>query len=272
MEQVWIRQLYANLINFHHLSSMTMHDKKVLAIIPARFASTRFPGKPLVDLGGKPMIQRTYERVRSVDGWFRIVIATDDFRIKEVAEGFGAEVIMTREDHISGTDRCAEVLEIIGEEMDYVVNIQGDEPFIEPAQLLELAEGFQTNAPILTLIKKIQDHATLFSVNTPKVVINSKGEALYFSRQTIPYLRGIEESEWLNRHTFYKHIGLYAYRADVLRQLSQLKPTSLELAESLEQLRWLENAYTIQTIETQFETVGIDSPEDLEKITKMGLI
>jgi 3-deoxy-manno-octulosonate cytidylyltransferase (CMP-KDO synthetase) len=179
---------------------------------------------------------------------------------------------MTREDHISGTDRCAEVLEIIGEEMDYVVNIQGDEPFIEPAQLLELAEGFQTNAPILTLIKKIQDHATLFSVNTPKVVINSKGEALYFSRQTIPYLRGIGESEWLNRHTFYKHIGLYAYRADVLRQLSQLKPTSLELAESLEQLRWLENTYTIQTIETQFETVGIDSPEDLEKIAKMGLI
>jgi 3-deoxy-manno-octulosonate cytidylyltransferase (CMP-KDO synthetase) len=251
---------------------MTMHDKKVLAIIPARFASTRFPGKPLVDLGGKPMIQRTYERVRSVDGWYRVVIATDDLKIKQVAEGFGAEVIMTRTDHISGTDRCAEVLELLGGDIDYVVNIQGDEPFIEPEQLRELAVGFQTNAPILTLIKKIQDQSTLFSVNTPKVVINAEGEALYFSRQTVPYLRGIDESEWLGRHTFFKHIGLYAYRADVLRQLSQLKPTSLELAESLEQLRWLENGYTIQTIQTQFETLGIDTPEDLEKIKKMGLI
>ncbi len=251
---------------------MTMHDKKVLAIIPARYASTRFPGKPLVDLGGKPMIQRTYERVQSVDAWCRIVVATDDLKIKEVAESFGAEVIMTREDHVSGTDRCAEVLELLGEDVDYVVNIQGDEPFIEPAQLIELVEGFRTNAPILTLIKKIQDPATLFSVNSPKVVINAKGEALYFSRQTIPYLRGIEESEWLNRHTFYKHIGLYAYRADVLKQLSQLIPTSLERAESLEQLRWLENGYTIQTIQTKFETVGIDTPEDLEKIKKMGLI
>ncbi len=249
-----------------------MHDKKVIAIIPARFASTRFPGKPLVDLGGKPMIQRTYERVLAVDGWQRVVIATDDLQIKEAAEAFGAEVIMTRTDHVSGTDRCAEVLSKLGHNFDYVVNIQGDEPFIEPAQLLELAEGFKTNAPILTLIKQITDVDTLLSVNTPKVVINLKGEALYFSRQTIPYLRGIPEQDWLSNHRFFKHIGLYAYRADVLVELSHLKPSPLELAESLEQLRWLENGYTIQTIETQFETMGIDTPEDLEKIKKMGLL
>jgi 3-deoxy-manno-octulosonate cytidylyltransferase (CMP-KDO synthetase) len=249
-----------------------MHDKKVIAIIPARFASTRFPGKPLVDLGGKPMIQRTYERVLAVDGWQRVVIATDDLQIKVVAEAFGAEVIMTRADHVSGTDRCAEVLSKLGADFDYVVNIQGDEPFIEPAQLQELAIGFKTNAPILTLIKQISEVDTLFSVNTPKVVINQKGEALYFSRQTIPHLRGIPEQDWLSNHRFFKHIGLYAYRADVLIELSHLKPSRLEMAESLEQLRWLENGYTIQTIETQFETMGIDTPEDLEKIKKMGLL
>jgi 3-deoxy-manno-octulosonate cytidylyltransferase (CMP-KDO synthetase) len=249
-----------------------MHDKKVIAIIPARFASTRFPGKPLVDLGGKPMIQRTYERVMAVKGWYRVVIATDDLQIKAVAEGFGAEVIMTRGDHISGTDRCAEVLSNFKEGIDYVVNIQGDEPFIEPAQLQELASGFKTNAPILTLIKQIKDADTLFSVNTPKVVVNHRGEALYFSRQTIPHVRGVVPEDWLDAHTYFKHIGLYAYRADVLMEISRLKPSPLELAESLEQLRWLENGYVIQTIETQFETVGIDTPEDLEKIKKMGLV
>lgn len=248
-----------------------MHDKKVIAIIPARFASTRFPGKPLVDLGGKPMIQRTYDRVMAVQGWQRVVIATDDLQIKAVAEGFGAEVIMTSADHVSGTDRCAEVLRYLGDDIDYVVNIQGDEPFIEPAQLIELAEGFKSNAPILTLIKQIDNTETLFSVNTPKVVINQRGEALYFSRQTIPYLRGIETEHWLTSHCFYKHIGLYAYRADVLLEISQLKPSPLEKAESLEQLRWLENGYIIQTIETHFETLGIDTPSDLEKIKKLGL-
>jgi 3-deoxy-manno-octulosonate cytidylyltransferase (CMP-KDO synthetase) len=251
---------------------MTIHDYKVLAIIPARFASTRFPGKPLVDLGGKPMIQRTFERVMSVDGWHRVVIATDDLQIKSAAESFGAEVIMTRADHISGTDRCAEVLDILGNDFDYVVNVQGDEPFIEPGQLLELATGFESQAPILTLIKRIYDEETLFSANSPKVVVNARGEALYFSRQTIPYLRGIDPSDWLASQNYFKHIGLYAYRSDVLKEISQLKPSPLELAESLEQLRWLEHGYLIQTIETQFETVGIDTPADLEKIKKMGLV
>ncbi len=249
-----------------------IHGKKVVAIIPARFASTRFPGKPLVDLGGKPMIQRTYERVKSVDGFDRIVVATDDQRIFDAATAFGAEVMLTSETHLTGTDRCAEVLSRLGEAVDYVINIQGDEPFIEPEQLKEVAAGFSSGAPILTLIKKITDQETLFNVNTPKVICDSEGHALYFSRQTIPFLRGVEPSDWLKKHTFYKHIGLYAYRADILPGLSALKPTSLELAESLEQLRWVQNGIRIKAIETQFETVGIDSPEDLEKIQKMGLI
>lgn len=249
-----------------------MHGKKVVAIIPARFASTRFPGKPLVDLGGKPMIQRTYERVKAVEGFDRIVIATDDQRIFDASEAFGAEVMMTAETHLTGTDRCAEVLSRLGETVDYVVNIQGDEPFIEPEQLREVAGGFSSGAPILTLIKKITDLETLFNTNTPKVIRDEEGHALYFSRQTIPFLRGVEPADWLNKHTFFKHIGLYAYRADILPGLSALKPTSLELAESLEQLRWIQNGIRIKAIETQFETIGIDSPEDLEKIQKMGLI
>ena len=249
-----------------------LHGKKVVAIIPARFASSRFPGKPLIDLGGKPMIQRTYEQVKAVEGFDRIVIATDDQRIFDASVAFGAEVMMTSAKHLTGTDRCAEVLSQLGETVDYVVNIQGDEPFIEPAQLREVSAGFTSGAPILTLIKKVQDSETLFNVNTPKVICDEEGHALYFSRQTIPFLRGVEPSEWLSKHTFYKHIGLYAYRADILPGLSALKPTSLEMAESLEQMRWVQNGIRIKAIETQFETIGIDSPADIEKIQKMGLI
>ena len=249
-----------------------MHGKKVVAIIPARFASSRFPGKPLVDLGGKPMIQRTYDRVKAVEGFDRIVIATDDQRIFDAAQGFGAEVMLTSASHITGTDRCAEVLSRLGESVDYVINIQGDEPFIEPEQLREVAAGFASGAPILTLIKKITDTETLFNSNTPKVVCDGEGNALYFSRQTIPFLRGVDPKDWLEKHTFFKHIGLYAYRADILPGLSALKPTPLELAESLEQLRWVQNGIRIKAIETQFETIGIDSPKDVEKIQKMGLL
>ena len=243
-----------------------------MAIIPARFASTRFPGKPLVDIGGKSMIQRTYERVIAVAGWDEVIIATDDLRIYDAAKAFGAKVQMTREDHISGTDRCAEILQTLTQSVDYVVNIQGDEPFIEPAQLAELALGFTSDAPILTLIKEIKDENTLFSTNTPKVVVNAHGDALYFSRQTIPFLRGIPQSDWLGKQRFFKHIGLYAYRADILPQLSNLSPSSLELAESLEQLRWLQAGFAIKTLETQFESIGIDSLADIEKIQKLGFL
>lgn len=249
-----------------------MHGKKVVAVIPARYASTRYPGKPLVDLGGKPMIQRTYERVASVAGWYKIIIATDDLRIFDVAKSFGAEVMMTAETHVSGTDRCAEVLVNLVEEIDYVVNIQGDEPYIEPGQLIELINEFSTNAPILTLVKQITTIDTLFNPNSPKVVLDNQHQALYFSRHPIPYMRGLPQEDWLSHHRYFKHIGLYAYRADILAKISQLPASDLENAESLEQLRWLQHGFPIRAVETQFETIGIDTPEDLIKIQKLGFL
>ncbi len=244
----------------------------VLAIIPARYASTRFPGKPLVEISGKTMIQRTYEQVCKVGNWADVIIATDDLRIKEAATAFGARVMMTSSAHLTGTDRCAEVLANCGLYVDYVVNIQGDEPFIDPKQIESLRTGFASRPELVTLIKKINDLGTLFNPNSPKVIINSKKQAIYFSRQTLPYLRSVPQDQWLNKGTFYKHIGLYAYRADVLPTLSTLQPSPLELAESLEQLRWIENGYQIQTVETHIETIGIDTPEDLERIKELGLI
>ena len=244
----------------------------VLAIIPARFASTRFPGKPLVEISGKSMIQRTYEQVCKVGNWADVIIATDDDRIRVAAEKFGARVMMTSSVHLTGTDRCAEVLEKCGLSIDYVVNIQGDEPFIDPKQIQALISGFFTKPELVTLIKKITDLGTLFNPNTPKVIINAKHQAIYFSRQTLPYFRSVPQDLWLNKGVFYKHIGLYAYRADVLPTLSKLLPSPLELAESLEQLRWIENGYQIQTVETSIETIGIDTPEDLERIKELGLI
>ena len=249
-----------------------MQGKKVVAVIPARYASSRYPGKPLVDLGGKPMIQRTYERVASVSGWDRVIVATDDVRIFDVAQAFGAEVMMTRDDHVSGTDRCAEVLQNLQEDVDYIVNIQGDEPFIEPDQLIEITNAFLSNAPIYTLVKQITTIDTLFNPNSPKVVSDAQQLALYFSRHAIPYMRGLPQEDWLSHHRYFKHIGLYAYRADILPKLNQLPSSDLERAESLEQLRWLQHGFQIQTVETQFETIGIDSPEDLEKIKKLGFL
>lgn len=246
--------------------------KKVVAIIPARFASTRYPGKPLVDLGGKPMIQRTYEQVASVQGWDQIIVATDDERIFKVARSFGADVMMTSNKHLSGTDRCAEVLQNLRGDIDYVVNIQGDEPYIEPQQLIEITNALPLNAPILTLVKQITTIDNLFNPNCPKVVLNNKNQALYFSRHAIPYMRGLPQEDWLSNHRYFKHIGLYAYRAEILISLNKLPASDLEASEALEQLRWLQNGFLIQTVETQFETIGIDSPEDLEKIKKLGFL
>jgi len=249
-----------------------IRGKKVVAVIPARYASTRYPGKPLVDLGGKSMIQRTYEQVALVQGWDRIIIATDDERIVHAAMSFGAEVMLTSGAHLSGTDRCAEVLRMLGNDVDYIVNIQGDEPFIEPQQLVEILNAMDSNAPILTLVKQITTIDTLFNPNSPKVVLDNKNQALYFSRHAIPYMRGLPQEDWLAHHRYFKHIGLYAYRADILTAISQLPASNLETSESLEQLRWLQNGFQIQTVETQFETIGIDSPEDLEKIKKLGFL
>jgi 3-deoxy-manno-octulosonate cytidylyltransferase (CMP-KDO synthetase) len=249
-----------------------IQGKKVVAVIPARYASTRYPGKPLVDLGGKPMIQRTYEQVALVQGWDRIIIATDDARIVQAANSFGAEVMLTSSAHLSGTDRCAEVLSVLENDMDYIVNIQGDEPFIEPQQLIEITHAMDSNAPILTLVKQITTIDTLFNPNSPKVVLDNKNQALYFSRHAIPYMRGLPQEDWLAHHRYFKHIGLYAYRADILAAISQLPVSNLETSEALEQLRWLQNGFQIQAVETQFETIGIDTPEDLEKIKKLGFL
>lgn len=240
---------------------------KFIAIIPARYASTRFPGKPLAVLGGKTMIQRVYEQVAGVLD--DAVVATDDERIYEAVKAFGGKVVMTSTEHRSGTDRCREAYTKVGEKYDVVVNVQGDEPFIQASQLEVLKRCFENPATqIATLVKpfKAEDGlAALENPNSPKVVLDEASQALYFSRSVIPYLRNVPREEWLMKHTFYKHIGIYAFRAEVLREVTALPQSTLEKAESLEQLRWLENGYKIGVGVTDIETIGIDTPEDLEK-------
>ena len=241
---------------------------KFLGIIPARYASTRFPGKPLADMLGKSMIQRVYEQAQhSVDC---IYVATDDTRIEAAVKAFGGNAVMTSEHHHSGTNRCFEAFRTIGGDYDIIINIQGDEPFIQPEQIELLKNCFSTpDTQIATLVKPFDANCDfekdLFNPNTPKVVINHHKEALYFSRSIIPCIRGQEHAKWPESHVFYKHIGLYAYRADVLKEIVNLPQSPLELAESLEQLRWLENGYTIKVEITSIETTGIDTPEDLEQ-------
>ncbi|NBJ07932.1 3-deoxy-manno-octulosonate cytidylyltransferase [Alistipes sp. Z76] len=240
---------------------------KVIAIIPARYASTRFPGKPLAILGGKTVIRRVWEQVsRVIDD---VAVATDDRRIAEAVEAFGGRAVITSPDHRSGTDRCYEAYTIIDEEYDVVVNVQGDEPFISPSQIRALTACFDDErTDIATLVKPFAPSdgiEALENPNSPKVVIDNESRAIYFSRSVIPYLRGVERSEWLARHTFYKHIGMYAFRRDALREVTSLPQSSLERAESLEQLRWLENGYKIGVGITDIETVGIDTPEDLAR-------
>lgn len=241
---------------------------KFIGIIPARYASTRFPGKPLALLGGKPMIQRVYEQVKeTVD---RVCVATDDERIEAAVKAFGGNVVMTSDQHRSGTDRCKEAYQKVGEPFDVIINIQGDEPFIHPEQIETIKRCFEDESvDIATLVKPFAAdgdfESTLFNPNSPKVVVNKRMEAMYFSRSIVPYIRGKKYTEWLSAHVFYKHIGMYAYRADVLKEITALPPSSLEIAESLEQLRWLENGYKIKVGITEQETIGIDTPEDLEK-------
>lgn len=241
---------------------------KIIGIIPARYASTRFPGKPLIDIGGKSMIQRVYEQAKKTSSLSAVVVATDDARIENHVKSFGGEVVMTSEAHQSGTDRCFEAIQKFSSNADIVINIQGDEPFIQPEQIDLVASCFDTQeVQIATLVKKITAEQDLFNVNIPKVVLNTKGDAIYFSRQTIPFIRSKETYEWLVSNTFYKHIGIYAYRTQILAQITRLNPSSLELAEGLEQLRWLENGYSIRTKPTDFENVAIDVPDDLKKLT-----
>jgi 3-deoxy-manno-octulosonate cytidylyltransferase (CMP-KDO synthetase) len=244
-------------------------NPKIIGIIPARYASTRFPGKPLVDIAGKTMIQRVYEQASKAASISKVVIATDDERIADEVKKFGGEFIFTSPHHQSGTDRCAEVIEQLPG-FDIVINIQGDEPFIEPVQIDLLASCFtEEKVQLATLIKSIQSQESVYNPNSPKVVIDVNGRAMYFSRSPIPFIRNGEPGVWAEKHQFYKHIGIYGYRTESLKAITKLPPSSLEIAESLEQLRWIENGFYIQTKVTDLETVAIDTPEDLLKLNKL---
>ena len=239
-----------------------------IAIIPARYASTRFPGKPLADMGGKPMIQRVYEQARKV--FKNVVVATDDERILGIVTNFGGIAVMTSAAHKSGTDRCAEALQLTEQQyssqFDIVVNIQGDEPFIQPVQLQLIKSCFtKPGTQIATLARPVHDVQELFDPNKPKVILNKNSEAIYFSRSVIPYIRGVDSRDWPDHHDFYIHIGLYAFHRDILETVTKLETTGLEKAESLEQLRWIENGYRIQVVITDYESYGIDTPEDLAR-------
>lgn len=237
---------------------------KFIAIIPARYASTRFPGKPLAMLAGKPVIERVYGQVTKVLP--EAYVATDDERIFKAVEGFGGNAIMTRADHKSGTDRIEEAAEKIGTDADVIVNIQGDEPFIQPSQIETVCKQFDDpTTQIATLGKPFSSMEAVKNPNSPKIVTDVNGFALYFSRSVIPYVRGVDENDWLEHFPFLKHLGIYAYRREVLREVTKLPQSPLEKAESLEQLRWLQNGYRVRVGITNVETVGIDTPDDLKR-------
>jgi len=241
---------------------------KIAGIIPSRYASTRFPGKPLINIGGKSMIQRVYEQALKSKSLAKVVVATDDARIFDHVKSFNGEVIMTSSFHESGTDRCAEVLSYLDASFSVAINIQGDEPFIHPEQIDALVACFiDEQTEIATLVKVIDAEEDLFNVNRPKVTLDKNSFATMFSRETIPNLAPSPKEEWLQQHTFYKHIGIYGYRTDVLQKINKLPPSALEIKERLEQLRWLENGYAIKVGITEHEGISIDTPKDLEKIS-----
>lgn len=236
---------------------------KVIGIIPARYASSRFPGKPLAVLGGKCVIARVVEQVDAVLD--AVYVATDDERIYNTVTAMGANAVMTSPDHQSGTDRIAEALDKIGGNFDVVVNIQGDEPFIQKSQIETVVACFNdADTQIATLGKPFATLEEAKNPNSPKILLDNRNYAMYFTRALAPYIRGKEESEWITVYPFLKHIGLYAYRSDVLQEITKLPQSPLELAEGLEQLRWLQNGYKVKVGLTDVETVGIDTPEDLQ--------
>jgi 3-deoxy-manno-octulosonate cytidylyltransferase (CMP-KDO synthetase) len=244
----------------------------IIGIIPARYGSTRFPGKPLADIGGKSMIQRVLEQAWQAQSLDKVVVATDDERIAEAVLRLGGEAIMTRTDHPSGTDRCWEAYsrliaekEVKASGSDYIINIQGDEPFIDPEQINELAAILDGTVELATQMSSVDSAELLHNPKEAKIIINARNEALYFSRAAIPYLWGLDPAVWHQHHAYHRHVGLYAYRADVLEKITELPPSPLEQAESLEQLRWLEAGYCIKLVETRFQTPSVDDPADIEK-------
>ncbi len=240
---------------------------KTTAIIPARYASTRFPGKPLAMIHGRPMVVHTWQRVCAA-GLGRVVVATDDDRIEAVCRQWGAEVVRTRADHVSGTDRVAEAATILGIDEGLIINVQGDEPFIDPDTVRQLADFMQRGQwPIGTLACRIRSAEALHDPNVVKVVFGESRQALYFSRAAIPFVRDAAPAEWLQIAAYYKHIGTYAFQAEVLQQVAHLPKGKLETTESLEQLRWLAHGYRIGLLVTEKETIGIDTPEDLERLS-----
>ncbi|HIX44848.1 MAG TPA: 3-deoxy-manno-octulosonate cytidylyltransferase [Candidatus Barnesiella excrementipullorum] len=244
---------------------------KFIGIIPARYASTRFPGKPLADMKGKPMIQRVYEQAKLVLD--EVCVATDHPAIESAVKAFGGQVVRSRKEHPSGTDRCCEAYHLLGGNEDVVINIQGDEPFIKPEQIRAIISCFDDpDTEIATLVRVFEPSEgweALENPNSPKVLLNNRSEAIAFSRSVIPYLRNVAKEEWLARHTFYKHIGMYAFKAATLDALTRLPQSSLERAESLEQMRWIENDYRIKVAITTQETIGIDTPDDMARAIAM---
>ena len=241
----------------------------ILGIIPARFGSTRFPGKALAEINGKSMVQRTYEQAKKCPHLDDVVVATDDERIIDCVEGFGGKACMTSSAHVSGTDRCFEALTKQLKNFNYVVNIQGDEPFINPKQISQLTELLKNDTQLATLVKPITTSSDIFNPNVVKAIFNIHQEAIYFSRHPVPYGRGLEQDQWLSNHTYHKHIGMYGYRSDVLKEITQLNASSLEKMESLEQLRWIESGYKIKVGITEYDSIGIDTPEDLNAALKL---
>jgi 3-deoxy-manno-octulosonate cytidylyltransferase (CMP-KDO synthetase) len=246
-----------------------------VAIIPARYASKRFPGKPLINIGGKTMIHQVYSQVQKVFKY--VYVATDDSRIYKEVESFGGKVVMTQKKHKTGTDRCAEAIlkieDIENKTFDIVINIQGDEPFIKTEQLIQIQKAFKfKRTQIATLAKPINNKEDIFNQHKPKLIINNKQEAIYFSRSPMPYVRGVRFDKWVTKHLFFKHVGLYGFRKDILLEITKLTQSPLEKAESLEQLRWLENGYKIKIEFTEHESISIDTPKDLEKVKQIGLL
>lgn len=241
----------------------------ILGVIPARYGSSRFPGKPLIDIKGKSMIQRVYEQAKKSHKLKEMLVATDDKRVFDHVMAFGGNVVMTAVNHPSGTDRCYEALKKAGKEFKYVINIQGDEPFIDPSQIDLLAKLCDGKTELATLMIPVDSHDVLFDPGEVKITMNNQSEALYFSREVIPHIKGVDKKLWHKNFQYYRHVGMYAYRVDILKEITKLVPSELEKAESLEQLRWLENGYKIKLAITDFDSHCIDTPADVDKVLKL---